>query len=82
MLYYIENVGCDDTTSALIEMTENEAEIFIRICNELNAKSTCGCQPVIAMYKKGDYEIDKYVDGDVSIYPNYNKDLLNGREGD
>lgn len=80
MKYYIENMGCHDTTEAMIEMAEEEAKIFIRICNELNNNSNYGCQPIIAMYKEEDCEIKKYEDGQVSIYPDWEKNLLRGEE--
>ena len=79
MKYYIENIGCDDSTEAMIEMTEAEAKIFIRICNELNSNSSYRCQPIIAMYKEEDCEIEKD-EFDTYIHPKYSKDLLKGRE--
>lgn len=37
-LYYIENVGCDDTTHGLARMTDEEFEVFKRVVENLNKK--------------------------------------------
>ena len=50
-LYFIENVGCDDTTRGLIELTDKE---FVNFCNfvyYLNKNSVYGCMPTISVYK-------------------------------
>lgn len=57
---YIENCGCDDTTSATIKMTKQELESFVRIVKELNKNSTYGCQPKISVYDSFEYEIIDY----------------------
>ncbi len=78
MKYYIENMGCDDITKAIVEMSDNELETFIKICKELNKKSTSQCQPSIAIYRYDECEIEQYED-DTWIYTNNAKDLLEER---
>lgn len=36
---------------AVVEMTEEELKIFIRICNELNQNSSYQCKPIIEAYE-------------------------------
>lgn len=50
-LYYIENVGCDDTTCGLALMNGDEFQTFKRIVEDLNKNSRYGCMPVIYVYK-------------------------------
>lgn len=57
--YYIENVGCDDITKLVIDLTDKELEIFIKICKELNKNSAYRCQPEIEIYKYDECEIEK-----------------------
>lgn len=60
-LYYIRNVGCDDTTCGLARMTDDELNFFKRVIENLNKNSTYGCMPTIAVYK---------IDEDMLIEPN------------
>ena len=41
-LYYIENMGCDDTTRGLARMTDEEFAVFKRVVENLNKNSTYG----------------------------------------
>ena len=50
-LYYIENIGCDDTTHGLARMTDDEFALFKNVVENLNKNSTYGCMPVINVYK-------------------------------
>ena len=50
-LYYIENMGCDDTTHGLARMSDEEFAVFKRVIENLNKNSTYGCMPTIAVYK-------------------------------
>ena len=59
MKYYIQNNGCDDTTSLEIDLTDEEVEIFIKICKKLNDKSSYHCQPTIALYKYDECEVEE-----------------------
>lgn len=52
VIVLIDNSGCDDTTSAEIEMTMAEYKSLSRIVEELNSYSTYGCQPKIFLYLK------------------------------
>ena len=65
-LYYIENVGCDDTTHGLARMTDEEFAVFKRVVENLNKNSTYGCMPTIAVYKIGDSFIRQATDNDSS----------------
>ena len=53
-LYYIENMGCDDTTHGLARMSDEEFAVFKRVVENLNKNSTYGCMPTIAVYKIND----------------------------
>lgn len=53
-LYYIENVGCDDTTHGLARMTDDQFVTFKNIIENLNKNSTYGCMPTINIYKIDD----------------------------
>ena len=53
-LYYIENVGCDDTTHGLARMTDDQFATFKNIIENLNKNSTYGCMPTINIYKIDD----------------------------
>lgn len=61
-LYYIENVGCDDTTHGLARMTDEEFEVFKRVVENLNKNSTYGCMPSISVYRINDSFIEPATD--------------------
>ena len=65
-LYYIENLGCDDTTHGLARMTDEELAVFKRVVENLNKNSTYGCMPTIAVYKISDSFIRQATDNDSS----------------
>ena len=65
-LYYIENVGCDDTTQGLARMTDEEFEVFKRVVENLNKNSTYCCMPTIDVYKINDSFIRQATDDDSS----------------
>ena len=65
-LYYIENVGCDDTTHGLARMTDEEFAVFKRVVENLNKNSTYGCMPTIEVYKISDSFIRQATDNDSS----------------
>lgn len=65
-LYYIENVGCDDTTHGLARMTDEEFAVFKRVVENLNKNSTYGCMPTIAVYRIDDSFIRQATDNDSS----------------
>lgn len=50
-LYYIENVGCDDTTKGLAIIPEEQFDMFKNIIEDLNKNSSYGCMPIIQVYK-------------------------------
>lgn len=77
MKYYIENAGCDDETSLVIDLTDKEVEVFIKICKELNKKSSYHCQPTIALYKYDECEVEEDEDIDRTwVYTDNAKNLL------
>ena len=65
-LYYIENVGCDDTTHGLARMSGEEFAVFKRVVENLNKNSTYGCMPTIAVYRIDDSFIRQAIDDDSS----------------
>ena len=50
-LYYIENIGCDDTTEMEIELTDEEYTFLKRVFDALNDKSEYACMPRIYVYE-------------------------------
>lgn len=61
--YLINNVGCDDTTYAILELTQTEYEFLAKIFEKINQNSSYGCQPKIKFNLEdkvelvnGDYE--------------------------
>lgn len=50
-LYFITNVGCDDTTYGIVELTDEELNNLKLLITDLNKNSTYGCKPKIYVYK-------------------------------
>ena len=49
--YEISNVGCDDTTTGVFELTETQFAFLVRVFDELNENSYYGCMPKIYIKK-------------------------------
>lgn len=47
--YYIENIGCDDTTYSTLELTNEELKVLLVFANTNNLTSG-GCKPTILIY--------------------------------
>lgn len=73
-LYYIENVGCDDTTHGLVRMTDDQIAVFKNVIENLNKNSTYGCMPTINVYKIDDSFIRPARDDDSSEWILYMDD--------
>lgn len=57
--YLITLSGCDDSTRAVIELTDREHEVMQRVAEAVNARSRYGCQPEIEIKpvdQMNDYE--------------------------
>ena len=50
-LYYINNCGCDDTTSGIARISDEDFFKFKTIIENLNKNSTYACMPKIRVYK-------------------------------
>lgn len=50
-LYFIQNAGCDDETSGLLHLSEDEFKFLIAIFYNLNKNSEYRCMPKIYMAK-------------------------------
>lgn len=61
MKVLIENMGCHDTTSTIMELEQNELDVLIKFAKENNKNSKYGCQPSIAIYT--DFEVTKFEEG-------------------
>lgn len=46
-LYLIKNRGCDDTTTAVLELTQKEVDYLTKIFETINKNSEHCCQPTI-----------------------------------
>ena len=66
MKVLIENMGCHDTTSTIMELEQNELDVLIKFAKENNQNSRCSCQPKIAIYTK--FQL-----GDAEDYYSYDK---------
>lgn len=58
-LYKIELCGCDDTTSFMREMTDEELDFLVTIAIEANKTSTYGCMPTMHIYEMPKINLDK-----------------------
>lgn len=63
-LYFIRNCGCDDTTSGLARMTDEEFTFFKNVIEDLNKNSTYGCMPTIEVHKIDEDMIREATDED------------------
>ena len=50
-MYFIQNVGCDDKTSGVLHLLEDELQFLISIFYNLNKNSSYSCMPKIYMAK-------------------------------
>ena len=50
-LYLIRNCGCDDITTGLVRMSDEQLEFFKATIENLNKNSTYGCMPTIELYQ-------------------------------
>ena len=50
-MYFIQNIGCDDETSGLLHLSEDEFKFLIAIFYNLNKNSSYSCMPKIYMAK-------------------------------
>lgn len=50
-LYLIRNCVCDDTTTGLVRMSDEQLEFFKTTIENLNKNSTYGCMPTIELYQ-------------------------------
>lgn len=56
-LYYVCNVGCDDTTCGLVRISDEELPRFKKFIENLNKNSTYGCMPKIYVYELSENDI-------------------------
>ena len=47
--YKISIDGCDDSTYINISLTDNEAEVIGRVCDQSQIESTYGCMPTMSI---------------------------------
>jgi hypothetical protein len=57
-LYAITVDGCDDSTIAVVALTEQEADLLRRISERVTANSHYGCQPRMALHLATDEDIE------------------------
>ena len=75
MKVLIENIGCDDTTSTIMDLEQKELDILIKFAKENNKNSSYGCQPSISIYTE--FELIKEDEYDYSYYRiNYESNLV------
>lgn len=51
MKYKITNIGCDDETEGVFELSKEQFEFLNNLFNELNKNSTYSCMPKIYIYE-------------------------------
>ena len=44
-IYTVTTVGCDDSTTVHVRLTTDEAIAVAKVAEQVNATSTCGCEP-------------------------------------
>ena len=65
-LYFLRNVGCDDTTIGLAYMTDEQLNFFKNVIENLNKNSRYQCMPVMEVYKINEDLIREATDEDDS----------------
>ena len=63
-LYLIRNCGCDDMTTGLARMTDEELEFFKTVIENLNKNSTYCCMPKIEVYRIDEDSIREFTGED------------------
>lgn len=56
--YLVENIGCDDTTTFEIGLTDEELKTVLRFIKLNNKNSTYRCMPKIDIYEDYFYDMD------------------------
>lgn len=51
MLYMIRNMGCDDTTTSVMKLSDKEYKLLLRFIKKNNSNSIYYCQPTIEIFK-------------------------------
>ena len=75
MKVLIENVGCDSTTSTIMDLEQKELDILIKFAKENNKNSSDVCEPSIRIYTE--FELIKEKRFDYSYYRiNYGSNLV------
>lgn len=69
--YLIVNLGCDDRTEFILELTDKELKTIIKFCDENNKAADDQCKPEIQIF-----EYDENING----YYNYGKPINNQYE--
>ncbi len=59
--YLIANLGCDDHTEFILELTDEELKTIIKFCDENNKVSAYQCKPEIQVFEY-DENKDSYYD--------------------
>ena len=54
MKYKITNIGCDDKTEGVFELSKEQFEFLNNLFNELNKNSTYLCKPKIYIFELED----------------------------
>lgn len=49
--YFIANLGCDDHTEFILELTDEELKTIIKFCDENNKASDYQCKPEIQIFE-------------------------------
>ena len=63
-LYLIRNCGCDDTTTGLARMSNEQLDFLKTVIENLNKNSTYGCMPTIDVYRIDEDFIRDFTDED------------------
>ena len=68
--YLIANIGCDDHTEFILELTDEELKTIIKFCDENNKVADYQCKPEIQIFEY-DENIVSYYDYDKPINNQY-----------
>lgn len=63
-LYFVENVGCDDTTCGLVRISDEDFPKFKSFIENLNRNSYYQCMPTISVRKIDESQIRESTEKD------------------
>ena len=60
-IYFIDVMGCDDTTTVEMELTKKQLEVIIDLAKRTYNISDFSCQPIIEIYQEDEEENKSWI---------------------